>query len=197
MIHFDATAVITCRNLTLGVNELREAPHGIWSNLLLIGTIGKEQKNFTPQPPKAEKKLPFPTSIANPTKSAHASIAPCKQKPRALKTVPGKMRLLLPPWKTPTISSARIFSSTRSEIKPSACAISSPQLASVSANVSSSPSPEFAVSLCSPRADSLTQDIRILSRHLGLNRLQKPGVLAAGKIARRAPGRQCFRSIGF
>jgi hypothetical protein len=45
----------------------------------------------------------------------------------------GKMRLLPPPWRTPTISSARIFSSTRSEIKPSACAISSPQRASVSA----------------------------------------------------------------
>ena len=43
-----------------------------------------------------------------------------------------KMRLLPPPWKTPTISSARIFSSTPSEIKPGACAISSPQLASVS-----------------------------------------------------------------
>jgi hypothetical protein len=81
MIHFEATVVITGRNLTLGVNELPEVPHGIWSNLLLIGTIGKEQKNFTPQPPKAEKKLPSWTSIANPTKSAHASIAPSKQKP--------------------------------------------------------------------------------------------------------------------
>jgi hypothetical protein len=55
----DEPVVTTCRNLIWDVNELREAPHGIWSNLLLIGTIGKDGKNFTPQTPKAEKKLPF------------------------------------------------------------------------------------------------------------------------------------------
>ena len=43
-----------------------------------------------------------------------------------------EMRLSPSPWKTPTISSARFFSSKRSEIKQSDCAISSPQVASVS-----------------------------------------------------------------
>src|ERR1700689_3656073 len=52
-----------------------------------------------------------------------------------------KMRLLPPPSKTPTISSARIFSSTPSEIKQSACAISSPQLASVPVKVFIQPLP--------------------------------------------------------